>query len=251
MHAWDATAHAPASGLPRMPDAGTAGEASPVVAFLRRAHARHLANREGSVATYIPELGLVDPEAFGIVIATVDGAVYEVGDTRTPFTIQSMAKPLTYAAILDVHGVDAVRDRIGVEPTGDAFNAISLSPATGMPLNPMVNAGAITAIGMVPPGRAAGEPTRTEHLLASLGRFAGRPLAIDEAVYRSERDTGHRNRAIANLLRGTGALDDRRSGLHRRDRYGVQRRGTYHSVDTGKYSTAPWLAQVLATEIAG
>ena len=53
------------------------------------------------------------------------------------------------------------------------------------------------------------------------------------------------------FARGTGALDDRRSGLHRRDRYGVQRRGTYYSVDTGKYSTAPWLAQVLATEIAG
>lgn len=51
--------------------------------------------------------------------------------------------------------------------------------------------------------------------------------------------------------RGTGALDDRRSGLHRRDRYGVQRRGAYHSVDTGKYSTAPWLAQSLAEEIDG
>ena len=208
MHAWDATAHAPAGGLPRMPGGPDPADPSPVVAFLRRAHARHLANRAGAVATYIPELGAVDPEAFGIVIATVDGAVYEVGDTRIPFTIQSMAKPLTYATILDLHGVDAVRDRIGVEPTGDAFNAISLAPATGMPLNPMVNAGAITAVGMVPGARSAAEPTRTDHLLASVGRFAGRPLAIDEAVYRSERDTGHRNRAIANLLRGTGALDD-------------------------------------------
>jgi glutaminase len=191
-----------------MPDALPTDDASPVVAFLRRAHVRHLANRAGEVATYIPELGLVDHDAFGIVVATVDGAVYEVGDTRTPFTIQSMAKPLTYATILDAHGVDVVRARIGVEPTGEAFNAISLSPASGMPLNPMVNAGAITAVGMVPPGTATGDPSRTEHLLASLGRFAGRPLAIDEAVYRSERDTGHRNRAIANLLRGTGALDD-------------------------------------------
>lgn len=181
---------------------------SPVLALLRRAHARHLANREGEVATYIPELARADPEAFGIVVATVDGAVYEVGDTRTPFTIQSMAKPLTYATILDLHGADAVRGRIGVEPTGDAFNAISLAPGTGMPLNPMVNAGAITAVGMVPPSHASGEPGRLERLLDALGRFAGRPLAADEAVYRSERDTGHRNRAIANLLRGTGALDD-------------------------------------------
>jgi glycine/D-amino acid oxidase-like deaminating enzyme len=53
------------------------------------------------------------------------------------------------------------------------------------------------------------------------------------------------------FARGTGALDDPRSGLHRRDRYGVERLGTYHSVDTGKYSTAPWLARELANEIAG
>jgi glutaminase len=184
------------------PEAG-----SPVLALLRRAHARHLANRDGQVAGYIPELARADPEAFGIVVATVDGAVYEVGDTRMPFTIQSMAKPITYATILDLHGADAVRRRIGVEPTGDAFNAISLAPATGMPLNPMVTAGAITAVGMVPPSLAPGQPGRLDHLVASIGRFAGRPLAVDEAVYRSERDTGHRNRAIANLLRGTGALD--------------------------------------------
>lgn len=181
---------------------------SPVLAFLRRAHQRHLENRDGAVATYIPELARVDPDAFGVVIATVDGAVYDVGDTRTPFTIQSMAKPLTFATILELRGAAAVRERIGVEPTGDVFNAISLAPATGMPLNPMVNAGAITAVGMVPGAADGTAPGRLDQLLGSLSRFAGRDLDVDEAVYRSERDTGHRNRAIANLLRGTGALDD-------------------------------------------
>jgi len=205
--AWRPTSHVPADIAPRLLDELPPDAESPVVSFLRRAHARHLVNRDGVVATYIPELASVDPEAFGIVIATVDGAVYEMGDTRKPFTIQSMAKPLTYASILDLYGAAAVRERIGVEPTGDVFNAISLAPATGMPLNPMVNAGAITAVGMVPPARAAGEPGRIDQLLASLGRFAGRRLEVDEAVYRSERDTGHRNRAIANLLRGTGAID--------------------------------------------
>ena len=155
----------------------------------------------------------MDPASFGIVVATVDGAVYEIGDTRTPFTIQSMAKPLTYAAILDRLGPAAVRRRIGVEPTGDAFNAISLGPGTGMPLNPMVNAGAITAVGLMPStsevaGRGGPGETRLEALVASLGRFAGRELDLDEAVYASERDTGHRNRAIAHLLRGTGAIED-------------------------------------------
>ena len=183
---------------------------SPVLSFLRRVHERHRTNTAGSVATYIPELALADPASFGIVIATVDGAVYEIGDTRTPFTIQSMAKPLTYAAIVDRLGPEAVRERIGVEPTGDAFNAISLGAGTGMPLNPMVNAGAITAVGMMPDTGAGTHPEggRLAALVASLGRFAGRDLTIDEAVYVSERDTGHRNRAIAHLLRGTGAIAD-------------------------------------------
>ena len=73
-----------------------------------------------------------------------------------------------------------------------------------MPLNPMVNAGAITAVGLMPDGAGS----RLDALVASLGRFAGRQLGLDDAVYASERDTGHRNRAIAHLLRGTGAIAD-------------------------------------------
>ena len=168
---------------------------SPVDAFLRRAHARHLANRDGAVATYIPELARADPEAFGIVIATVDGAVYEVGDTRTPFTIQSIAKPLTYAAILELHGEAAVRRRIGVEPTGDAFNAIS--PRAGDRDAPQPDGQRRGDRGHRdgPAGRPTSRPERwsagdgrVDRLVASMGRFAGRPLAVDEAVYRSERD---------------------------------------------------------------
>ncbi len=227
-HALDPGAHASAAGGPRLPGsadladlpgplAGRHGpeEAappadSPVLAFLRRVHERHRTNIGGAVATYIPELAHADPASFGIVIATVDGAVYEIGDTRTPFTVQSIAKPFTYAAILDRLGAQAVRERIGVEPTGDAFNAISVGAGTGMPLNPMVNAGAITAVGMMPDAGDADRPDqgRLAALVASMGRFAGRDLDVDEAVYASERDTGHRNRAIAHLLRGTGAIPD-------------------------------------------
>ena len=206
VHAWevaDAQRVVPPDGV-RPPEAPAPPADSPVLSFLRRVHDRHRLDDTGMVASYIPELAGADPAAFGIVVATVDGAVYEIGDTRTPFTIQSMAKPLTYAAILDRLGPIAVRQRIGVEPTGDAFNAISLGAGTGMPLNPMVNAGAITAVGLMPDGAAS----RLDALVASLGRFAGRDLDLDEAVYASERDTGHRNRAIAHLLRGTGAIAD-------------------------------------------
>lgn len=53
------------------------------------------------------------------------------------------------------------------------------------------------------------------------------------------------------FARGQGSIGDPRSGLHRRDRFGVERAGAYFSVDTGKYSTAPWLAERLAREIMG
>jgi hypothetical protein len=42
---------------------------------------------------------------------------------------------------------------------------------------------------------------------------------------------------------GQGSLADPTSTLHRRDRIGITRAGSYISVDTGKYSIAPWLAR--------
>lgn len=177
---------------------------SPVLAYLERSHARHAADSSGELASYIPELAKADPATFGICVATVDGALYEVGDTRQPFTLQSISKPLTYGLALADLGEAAVRARIGVEPTGDAFNAIALSPGRGIPLNPMVNAGAIAAAGLIGPTM---ERAAFDRILAAYGDWSGRPVEVDEAVYRSERDTGHRNRAIAHLLRSTGALE--------------------------------------------
>jgi glutaminase len=170
---------------------------SAVAAYLERLVARHPHASEGSVASYIPELSLVDPSLFGVCLATVDGAVYQAGDTRVAFTIQSMSKPLTYGVALERFGVDAVRSRVGVEPSGDAFNEISLDPETGAPLNPLINAGAIACAGLI--ADSADDPLAL--LLDVYSGYAGRPLEIDEAVYRSEHATGHRNRAIAHMLR--------------------------------------------------
>jgi glutaminase len=178
---------------------------TPLGAYLQRSHDRHRHTDEGAIATYIPELGRADPDWFGVAATTLAGHAIEIGDTQIPFTIQSISKPLTYGLILDDLGEAAVRARIGVEPTGDTFNAITLAPETGLPLNPMVNAGAIVATGLVRP--APGRST-LETLLAGYSRFAGRQLEIDEAVYASERETGHRNRAIASLLKANGAIDD-------------------------------------------
>ena len=91
----------------------------------------------------------VDPDNFGICLATVDGKVYEIGDTREEFTIQSISKPFTYGLALDDLGLEAVDAKVDVEPSGDSFNEISLAEGTGRPANAMINAGALTATSLI------------------------------------------------------------------------------------------------------
>jgi glutaminase len=79
---------------------------SPIQVYLQELHARFLSLRDGEVATYIPELGKANPDWFGICVVTCDGQVYEVGDTRQEFTIQSISKPLTYGIALQDSGKD-------------------------------------------------------------------------------------------------------------------------------------------------
>lgn len=178
---------------------------SPIQDYIDQLHQRLAGLTEGHVATYIPELAKADPAAFGIVIATVDGQVYEVGNTRERFTIQSISKPLVYGVALEDHGIDRVRQAVGVEPSGDAFNSISLEPATGRPMNPMINAGAIATSSLV---KGDSPAERLARVLGAMSAFAGRELDIDEAVFESERATGHRNRAIGHLLRNYDILTE-------------------------------------------
>ncbi len=178
--------------------------AHPLATYLRELHHKHAGCTDGQVASYIPELTKADPAWFGIAVATVDGHVYEVGDTRQPFTIQSISKPFVYALALQDHGADEVLAKIGVEPSGDAFNSISLSRDSGRPFNPMINAGAIAATGLV---RGTTSDEKIERILALCSGCAGRSLSVDEAVYRSERDTGFRNFAIGFMLRNFGIVE--------------------------------------------
>ena len=124
---------------------------SPVQALLERLHDRHAPDLSGEVASYIPELATADPGLFGISLVTADGKTYEVGDTRERFTIQSISKPLTFALALEAVGEEGVRRHVDVEPSGEAFNSITLQPGTGIPLNPMVNAGAIATTSLIEP----------------------------------------------------------------------------------------------------
>jgi glutaminase len=176
---------------------------SPLQDYLERLHRQLSTVQDGRVAAYIPELAKADPTLFGIAIATVDGRVYEVGATRERFTIQSISKPLVYGIALEDRGPEAVQRCVGVEPSGEAFNSISLEPGTGRPLNPMINAGAIATSALV---AGADRAARLERVLSAMSAYAGRPLDVDEAVFESERATGHRNRAIGHMLRNYDIL---------------------------------------------
>jgi glutaminase len=116
---------------------------SSLQSFLEDLHCKYKPLQDGAVANYIPELAKVDPDSFSICIVTVDGEVYEVGDSQQLFTIQSISKVFVYGLALEDHGRDYILTRVGVEPTGDAFNAIILDEQSKRPYNPMVNAGAI------------------------------------------------------------------------------------------------------------
>lgn len=176
----------------------------PLLRFLNACHADYLPETSGAVADYIPELGKADPAHFGISLATLDGHVYEVGDTQVPFTIQSMSKPFVFALALDTLGAARVESVIGVEPSGDPFNSIRLN-AENHPFNPMVNAGAIACSGLIYEAKGDGA---FEYIRQALGRFAGRELDVDDAVYSSESLTGDRNRAIGYLLRTNAVIKD-------------------------------------------
>jgi len=161
-------------------------------------------NTSGKVADYIPELAATDPEQFGIAVATVDGRLWSCGDANAEFTIQSVSKAFTYCIALELVGRQQVFSHVGVEPSGDAFNAIIFDPHTNRPFNPMVNAGAITISSLI--HKKLGE-TALHLVLRRFSEAAGRELRISDEVYRSETETGHRNRAIAHLLLNVGATE--------------------------------------------
>ncbi len=175
----------------------------PISARLDALYRRLVDVDDGQVATYIPALAQADPSAFGISMITTEGHAYHAGDSTQPFTIQSVSKPFVYALALADSGVDAVLGRVGTEPTGDVFNAVTLEPGTGRPLNPMVNAGAIESACLV---AGATAPDKRRRIVEGLSAFAGRALEVDERVLSSEAETGDRNRALAYLMRGAGTL---------------------------------------------
>lgn len=160
----------------------------------------------GHTAQYIPELRHVNKYHLGICAMTMDGKVYEAGDTQVPFTIQSISKMVSLLlAIHDCGMVYLFHDKVGSEPTGDPFNSIAKLETKPRPFNPFINAGAITVASCIK-GKDADD--KFERFLTFLRKLCNnQEISLNQEVYESEKLTGDRNRALAYYLKASGILE--------------------------------------------
>jgi glutaminase len=169
-----------------------------VQALVTEAWERYRGNPDGQNSKVYPALARAPRDLFGVCIVGTSGRVYPAGDVEHEFTIMSVSKPFVFALVCEALGVEAVRQKVGVNATGLAFN--SLEGVERNPdgrTNPMVNSGAIATTSLVP-GATLDDKWRFIH--DGLSRFAGRRLAVSDEVYASASETNFRNQSIARLL---------------------------------------------------
>lgn len=163
--------------------------------------------REGNLPVYIPGLMKANPTDLGIYVTTLDGTEFWAGEWEKMFTLQSISKIIALMLAIIDQGQQAVFKKVGVEPTADAFNSIVSLETKNLqrPLNPMINSGAIVTVSLI-----AGN-TRDEifnRIIAFARELMNNPqLDINQDVYLSERETGHRNRALAYFMKSTGLIE--------------------------------------------
>ncbi len=192
-----------------VPPALTAQSKSQTIAtVLNETYAKFKDLQEGKNADYIPALAKVDPNIFGIALVTTDGKVYTAGDIKSEVSIQSISKPFTLAKVIEEEGPEFIEKTIGVDATGMRFNSIvsiefSQKALGGPELNSLVNPGAIATTSMVK-GGTRGEIWRS--ILGFYSDFAGRPLTVNEEVFKSEAETNQRNQAIGALMYAYGYI---------------------------------------------
>lgn len=164
---------------------------------------RVLTRRDGEVDESIPQLAAADADLCAVAVALADGSVVTSAQGDVAISVQSAVKPFLFAlALLDTEG-EALH-RIGIEPTGEAFDAVKLETGTGRPPNPMVNAGALLTASLV---EGKGVEERVERIMAGLSAFAAQDLQVDDDVAHSEHLLGDRNHALAHLMRSEGSME--------------------------------------------
>ncbi len=166
--------------------------------LVSEAHRRFKSDETGNNSQVYPALARVPKDLFGICVVGTSGKIYEVGDSDYEFTIMSVSKPFIFALVCELLGPEEVREKIGVNATGLAFNSLAaVEQGNGGRTNPMVNSGAIATTSLVP---GATREAKWKFIHDGLSRFAGRTLSINEEVYASATETNFRNQAIARLL---------------------------------------------------
>ncbi len=177
-----------------------------VEAALNAAYAKYKTLQEGANADYIPALAKVDSNIYGIALVTPEGDIYTAGDVKSEVSIQSISKVFTMALVMDERGPEAISNNMGVDATGQVFNSIvAIEQYKGDEMNPLVNAGAITATSMISGG------SREEiwnKILNYYNAFAGRELTVNQEVFESEAATNQRNQAIGSLMYAYGHIKD-------------------------------------------
>jgi glutaminase len=160
--------------------------------------------KEGANADYIPALAKVDSNIYGIALVTTDGRVYTKGDIKSEVSIQSISKVFTMAMVIEERGPGAIANNMGVDATGQPFNSIvAIEQYKGSEMNAMVNPGAITATSMV---SGSSRDEIWKKILSYYSDFAGRPLSVNQEVFKSEAETNQRNQALAALMGAYGHI---------------------------------------------
>ena len=168
------------------------------------AYSLHRHNCEGHNAKYIPALAGVDSGLFALCAMTPGGHIASIGDVEHEFPIESISKVFTLALVIEQHGHEAVRAKVGANPTGAAFDSVmALELHHDKPVSPLVNAGAIAATSLV---QATDSSDRRRKILDIQGAFAGRPLSIGAEINASEQATNAHNKAIAWLMCSAGTI---------------------------------------------
>jgi glutaminase len=172
--------------------------------LVAEAYERFRPNTEGRNSQVYPALARVPSHLFGICVVETSGSVVAVGDSNHEFTIMSVSKPFIFALVCEVLSPEEVREKVGVNATGRAFNSLEgIERGDNGRTNPMVNAGAIATTSLVP---GATLEARWKFIHDGLSRFAGRNLTLNDEVYASASETNFRNQSIARMLQSYGRI---------------------------------------------
>jgi glutaminase len=160
----------------------------------------------GKVASYIPELASIDPNQFGMAIATIDGALFQIGNASMPFSIQSISKVFALSLAFDRQG-ESLWSRVRKEPSGNAFNSIvQLEYEKGIPRNPFINAGAILVTDVLCSAFMHPE-TSILNFVRKLSQNTS--IEYNMKVASSELNNAHRNLSIAHLMKSFNNLENK------------------------------------------